>query len=106
MSEDYFMAGNSIPVGQRLRIEKDGQRISVFNIDGNYHAIVDACPHKLTAPLFRGTLEGETIQCPNHGFCFDLNTGECNKGPHLKAVVFHVREENGKIFIGPPKNES
>jgi len=101
---DYILACKALPPGGRTRVEKDGIKIAVFNIDGYHFAILDACPHKKTAPLFRGTLDAETIKCPNHGFCFDLKTGVCNKGPHLNTTVFHTREEDGKIFIGPPKN--
>ena len=34
-----------IPSGERKRIEIDGQRISIFNIDNTYYAINDTCPH-------------------------------------------------------------
>ena len=47
-----------IPSGERKRIEIDGQRISIFNIDNTYYAINDTCPHKRTAPLIRGKLDG------------------------------------------------
>lgn len=88
-----------IPVGERKRIEVNGQRISIFNIDGNYYAIIDTCPHKKTAPLIRGTLDGVAIKCPNHGYRFDLKTGECNISPDFNAKVFPVRVEDDEIFL-------
>ncbi len=89
-----------IPAGERKRFDIEGQRITVFNIDNTYHAILDTCPHKRTAPLLRGTLDGEAIQCPNHGYRFNLRTGFCDKGERWNTRIFPVKVENGAILIG------
>ncbi len=39
-----------IPPDSRKRVEVDGKKISIFNIDDQYYAIFDTCPHKKTAP--------------------------------------------------------
>ena len=88
-----------IPKGKRKRIEVKGQRISIFNIDNEYFAIYDTCPHKGTAPLIRGTLDGIAIKCPNHGYRFDLKTGRCNIDSALNTKVFPIKVENGKILL-------
>jgi len=89
-----------IPCGERKRIEVNGQRITVFNIDNIYYAINDTCPHKGTAPLMRGTLDGLFIRCPNHGYRFDLKTGDCNISPVFKTKVYSVKVENNLILLG------
>jgi len=89
-----------IPVGERKRFDLGGKRITVFNIDGELLAILDTCPHKKTAPLVRGTLDGEGIKCPNHGYRFDLRTGVCNVGERWNTKVFEVKVENGEVLIG------
>ena len=53
-----------IPSGERKRVEINGRRISIFNINNAYYAINDTCPHKGTAPLIRGELDGLGIKCP------------------------------------------
>ena len=88
-----------IPVGERKRIKVNDQRISIFNIAGEYYAIHDTCPHKKTAPLIRGTLDGIAIKCPNHGYRFDLKTGECNISPDFNAKIFQIKVEGGEIFL-------
>ena len=88
-----------ITKGARKRIEVKGQRISIFNIDGEFYAINDTCPHKGTAPLIRGSLDGVAIRCPNHGYRFDLKTGECNIDPVLNTKVFQVKIKDDKIFL-------
>ncbi|MCH8156715.1 MAG: non-heme iron oxygenase ferredoxin subunit [Nitrospinae bacterium] len=88
-----------IPQGNRKRIEVDGKRISIFNIDGEYYAIYDTCPHKGTAPLIRGTLDGVGIKCPNHGYRFDLKTGACNIDPAFNAKVYPLKIKDGNILL-------
>lgn len=91
---------NEIPPGERKRFEVGDQRITVFHIDGKFYAIHDTCPHKKTAPLLRGTLDGLGIRCPNHGYRFDLETGKCDVGPEWDTRTFPVRIEAGEIQIG------
>ena len=90
---------NDIPSGERKRIEVNGKRITLFNIDGKYYAINDTCPHKGTAPLIRGTLDGVGIKCPNHGYRFDLKTGECNVDPAFNANTYPVKVKDGNILL-------
>ena len=85
--------------GERKRIEVNGQRITIFNIDNIYYAINDTCPHKGTAPLIRGTLDGLFIRCPNHGYRFDLKTGECNIDSTFNTKVYSVKIEENSILI-------
>ncbi len=89
-----------IPAGERKRFDLGDKRITVFNIDGELFAILDTCPHKKTAPLVRGTLDGEGIKCPNHGYRFDLRTGVCDVGERWNTEVFEVKVENGEILVG------
>ena len=77
-----------IPSGKRKRVEINGQRITIFNIENTYYAINDTCPHKKTAPLIRGKLDGLGIKCPNHGYRFDLKTGECNINSVFNTKIF------------------
>ena len=88
-----------ITKGKRKRIEIKGRRISIFNINDEYFAIYDTCPHKGTAPLIRGTLDGLAIKCPNHGYRFDLKTGECNIDPTFNTEVFPVKVEGNEILL-------
>ena len=88
-----------IPSGERKRIEIDGQRITIFNINNTYYAINDTCPHKKTAPLIRGKLDGNGIKCPNHGYRFDLETGVCNIDSAFNTKVYPIKVEGNSILI-------
>ena len=88
-----------IPSGERKRVEINGQRITIFNIENTYYAINDTCPHKKTAPLIRGKLEGLGIKCPNHGYRFDLKTGECNIDSVFNTKIYAVKVEGNSILL-------
>lgn len=90
---------SDIPPGERKRVDINGDRITLFNIDNQYYAILDTCPHKNTAPLVRGTLDGVGIKCPNHGYRFDLKTGECNVDAVFNTKVFQIKIEGDDIAL-------
>ena len=101
--KQYFQAAkiSESRSGERKRVELNGERISIFNIEGELFAISDQCPHKKTAPLIRGTLNRFGVKCPNHGYRFDLKTGQCDRGERFNTRVFTIKTVEDNILIGP-----
>ena len=73
-------------------------------------AFVDRCPHRL-APLSAGWVDGETLRCGYHGWCFAAD-GSCTEIPSLgerehvppRAAATKpaaVAERNGMVFLAP-----
>ncbi|MBI2083514.1 MAG: Rieske 2Fe-2S domain-containing protein [Deltaproteobacteria bacterium] len=90
----YVGKVSEIPPGRSKQILLAHFNIAVFNVDGNFHAIKDACPHA-EYPLYKGTLEGFVVQCANHNWKFDLRTGACVKGqPDVAVKKFEVEIRN------------
>jgi nitrite reductase (NADH) small subunit len=54
----------------------DGNELAVFNVNGEYYAIENFCPHK-GAPLSEGAICGHVVECGWHGWQFDVRNGEC-----------------------------
>ena len=96
---------SDISLGERKRVELNGERISIFNIDGEFFAINDKCPHKKTAPLIRGTLNGIGVKCPNHSYRFDLKTGECDRGERFNTIVYPVKVVDDNVLVGVSASE-
>ena len=48
--------------------------IAIFNLNGRFLTIENACPHK-GGPLCDGIVTGTAVVCPLHGRRFDLETG-------------------------------
>lgn len=82
-----------IPSGERATFDVDGTEITVINVDGEYHAIRNFCPH-MGGPVGNGPIseaDGATIvKCPFHGWRFDLVTGD---------VVFPGRKRVQKFDV-------
>ncbi|HAP68965.1 MAG TPA: (2Fe-2S)-binding protein, partial [Flavobacteriales bacterium] len=76
-----------------------GREIVLFRTEsGKLHAIDAYCPHLGAHLGHGGTIEGEDIKCPFHGFCFN-GAGECTKTgygtkppPTAKAKTWEVRD--------------
>ncbi len=83
-----------------------GQDLVVFRTESGRVAVTDAfCPHMGAHFAHGGRVEGETIRCPFHGFCFDTS-GTCTKTgygtpPPRKARLrtWHAREQNGLVLV-------
>lgn len=66
-------------------VDAGGQRIALFNVEGNYYAIGDTCTHR-GGPLSDGLIEGTTVTCPWHGAHFDVRTGNVLSPPAPQGV--------------------
>ena len=94
MPRNYPVATlDEIPPGSRKLVEVEGRSIGVFNVHGQFVAVLNVCPHEL-APVCRGRVggttlpsapgefcwgrEGEILACPWHGWEFDLLTGRAS----------------------------
>jgi len=96
--------------GERRIATLDGFSVGIFNLDGEYYAMKNDCPHQ-RAPLCEGKLGGTTesdrpgeydwvkpgqvVRCPWHGWEFDITSGESVFNPHkVKAKTFEARVES------------
>ena len=99
----------------RVVYDFDGREVCVFALDGEYYAYLNWCAHQggpvcegtvtgtTTAAFDRETLEtkleydreDEILNCPWHGWEYDLKTGEClsHAGAHLPSYPVDVRED-------------
>ena len=76
----------------------DGTRIAVWLVGTRYFALEDRCPHA-GAALSDGTVEGTTVTCPWHDWCFDLATGGKVGTPRVRAKAFPVAVEAGGVVV-------
>lgn len=96
--------------GERKIVELDGKRIGVFNVQGQFYALLNYCPHNGGA-LCQGPVTGTAlptddyefvygyedalIRCGWHGWEFEIATGQCLIDPKMKARTYQVTVENG-----------
>jgi phenylpropionate dioxygenase-like ring-hydroxylating dioxygenase large terminal subunit len=78
----WYVAAWSKELGNEL-FERTiiGERIVMYRKrNGEAVAIGNRCPHRF-APLHKGKLDGDVVECPYHGLKFD-GTGQCVHNPH------------------------
>ena len=110
-------AASELAPGQK-RIVDDGESglsLGVFNINGEYFALKNVCPHQ-GAPLcmgsvhathrpgdvfeFRPDLEGRVLRCPWHGWEFDIVTGKALYDARSRVATYACTvDENGDVVV-------
>jgi nitrite reductase/ring-hydroxylating ferredoxin subunit len=91
---------SEIPAGGAQRITVEGMPpLAVFNIDGEIFITDDTCTHGY-ASLAEGVVDGDIVECPLHGGCFEIRTGRPVSFPVVHAIrTYSVRIIDGDVFI-------
>ena len=118
MAKHVIAPLRDFPAGTRRLVDVRGRAIVVFNVDGEFFALANRCPHQggsLVQGRLVGLIEasepgryrysrrGEIIRCPWHGWEFDLLTGKSWCEPErVQARQFAVSVAPGaKVVEGP-----
>ncbi|MHB9287903.1 Rieske (2Fe-2S) protein [Halobacteriales archaeon Cl-PHB] len=105
--------------GDKLVVQLEGKEVAVFNIEGEFHAYLNWCPHQ-GGPCCEGKVSGtnvatydrETMEvslewtkedkimnCPWHGWEFDLTNGECLSRRGSELPSFPVNVDDGQVHV-------
>jgi 3-phenylpropionate/trans-cinnamate dioxygenase ferredoxin component len=85
--------------GKGTLVEVEGNRIALFNLDGEVYAIDDACTHE-GGPLSEGTVQGDEVVCPWHGSRFSIVSGEARALPAMENVAsYKVRVTGDDVEV-------
>ncbi len=76
----------------------NGKEIALFNVDGAFHAIDNACSHQ-SGPLAEGELEGTVVTCPWHAWEFDVTSGKPATGEGEGVGCYPCRVEGGSVLV-------
>ncbi len=101
--DDFVRAAKTADLsdGQIMVVEANGNTMVLSRFGDDFYAVDEACTHA-QGPLGDGVIDGERVQCPWHGSCFSLKTGEVISG-HTGTPLrrYAVRVEGGDVLIGP-----
>jgi nitrite reductase/ring-hydroxylating ferredoxin subunit len=109
---------SDVAPGTSTTVTVRGREIGIFNIDGDYYALANRCPHA-GGPLCQGrivalvqsdgpghyrlTQQQQFLRCPWHGWEFDIRTGQSWCDPDsVKARQFKVSVEPGATLVKGP----
>ena len=101
MADVRVCAVGDVASGTAKRIDVDGLRLCVVNVDGTYYVIGDECSHA-DYSLSEGDVwcEEREIECPKHGSTFSLVTGEPQTLPATRPVpVYAVRVDGDDVLV-------
>jgi len=108
----YVVArADSVSEGGRIIVDVAGISIGIFRHDGAFYAVLNRCPHQ-GAELCKGTMVGlleadvpgeirfdgghKLLECPWHGWEFDLATGKSYFDPvRTRVRRYDVSVEHG-----------
>ena len=90
-----------IPNGERKIIQVDDLSIGVFHHQGNWYAVRNSCLHR-GGPVATGSLRGDTLTCPWHGFQYNLTNGELLIDPKARLEMYPVELRDGEIHLQIP----
>ena len=88
----------SLPPGQGRTVVVRGRELAVFNLNGEFFAVDNICPHK-GGPLGAGLLNEERIFCPMHGWEFEVKTGACLTRPDRPVKTHSVQVRDGQVQV-------
>jgi len=110
---------DALQPGDKFVTQIEGKEIAVFNIEGEYRAYLNWCPHQ-GGPCCEGevtgtrsasydrdsmevslewTKEDQIMNCPWHGWEFDLTTSECLSRRPIELPSFPVEVEDGDVRV-------
>lgn len=105
--------------GERTIVEVGGIEIGVFNVDGDYYALLNDCLHQ-HGPVCEGELtrnvsaeyedpgkrptqeytDENIVICPWHGWAYDVETGNHVGDDSLQSLpTFDVVHDDGTLYI-------
>ncbi len=85
---------SDIPPGEARAFEVEGEKIGIFNVDGQFYAVNNVCTHS-GGPLHEGEVVDGRVVCPWHQAEFDLKSGEVECPPAVEGVKSYKVEVAG-----------
>ena len=116
MAEHLLGPVTDFPAGSHKVVQIRKVKIGVFNIDGEFFALPNICPHQF-GPLSEGGVsgmlsctaesnwnhewikDGEILTCPWHGIEFDIKTGQALASPKMKVRQYQIAVEDGQVKL-------
>jgi nitrite reductase/ring-hydroxylating ferredoxin subunit len=103
-----------IPPGGRKIVRIEGREVGVFNLDGEFYALKNSCPHQAARVCLgrvMGTMlpsdvyefnygeEGRILRCPWHSWEYDIRTGQSVFDKNVRLVTYRVDVSNGEVAV-------
>ena len=119
MTDHVVATQKELAENGRLLVELEGLELGVFDLDGEYRAYLNWCPHQ-NGPLCEGRISGTTeasfdretleydlewvdedrvLRCPWHSWEFNLEDGRFGHDERITLPSYPVRVEDGDVVV-------
>ena len=119
MSEHIIADEKELQHGEKMVVQVEGREVGIFNLNNEYYAYTNWCPHQ-GGPCCEGSVTGtmeasfdresldvsldwtqedEILNCPWHGWEFEIDTGECLSRNKVKLPAHETEIRDGKIIL-------
>lgn len=89
---------SEINEGEGKVVNVNGREIALFNVEGTFYAIDNACRHK-GGPLGEGMLDGSIVTCPWHHWTYNVRTGVSPVNPQVKVDTYEIKVEGDEVKV-------
>jgi nitrite reductase/ring-hydroxylating ferredoxin subunit len=121
MAKYVVAKAQEIEDGDHIVVDINGRSVGIFHVDGEWYGLLNRCPHR-GGPMCEGLLvshleaerPGEIrvdetrklLECPWHGWEFDLRTGQSYLDP-IKTRIrpYPVSVESGVVLASELEDE-
>src|SRR2546426_1943535 len=94
------VVADELQEGAGKALTVNGTEVAVFRCSNRLYALENRCPHT-AGPLADGTVDGDEVICPLHGYRFNIRTGACSTDPALRAKPVALVPYGGGFTVAP-----
>jgi 3-phenylpropionate/trans-cinnamate dioxygenase ferredoxin subunit len=87
---------SDLAVGEMKKVFAGKETICLSNIEGDFYAISNVCPH-LGGSLADGVLKNGVITCPRHGSKYNAKTGVNVGHATIMFLKFDVKDDRSFV---------
>lgn len=84
--------------GFRRVIRIGREELLLLQLEGVLHLIDNRCPHQ-GFPMDRGSIKGQRIVCPRHGFAFHLIQGDCFQAGGCSLRIYPLAYDGNWVGV-------
>tara|TARA_B100000131_G_scaffold314719_1_gene352000 strand:+ start:271 stop:579 length:309 start_codon:yes stop_codon:yes gene_type:complete len=98
--ENWHIIGpvSNYSTGNKWIVEVNKKPIALFKYENSYYALKNGCMHQ-GFPLVDGNLNKYMVECPLHGWVYDIRDGKCLSLGDRYTVTYKLRINNDNIEI-------
>ena len=87
-----------VPPGKGMVFTVEDKELAIFNVDGTFYAMDNACLHQGLA-LGTSRIDGKIVTCRGHGWRYNVTTGSTLHVPGYGVATYPVKVTDGKITV-------